>query len=196
MMEDELIKIWKSSSNQEHIKFEKSRLILDLQSCLDRIQRSWKYMIIRETLAAVITVPAFIFIAFYVPYTISKIGAIWIVLSVIYILLRLRSAKKHKPTEFTETYIDYLYKTKDFLNAQKKLLNTVLYWCILPLSLGAVLILMGFIHIPEKRKFIVIAVLASVIINILALYLNKRAVKKEFVPRLKKIDKLIKVMEE
>ena len=195
-MEDELMKIWQSSPNQERIKFEKSRLILDLQSSLDRIQRSWKSMIVRETIAIIIIIPAFVFITFYVPFTISKVGSIWIVLSVIYILVRLRSPKKYKPTDFTETYIDYLYKTKEHLNAQKKLLDTVLYWYILPVFPGFVLILMGFIHIPEKRKLIVITALAFVIMAVLAYFLNKRAVKKEFDPRLGKIDELIKVMEE
>ena len=195
-MEDELIKIWQSSPNQERIKFEKSKLMLEVKSSLDRIQRSWKYMIIRETIAVIIIIPAFIFITYHVPFTISKIGSIWIVLSVIYILIRLKSPKKYKPTDFTETYIDYLYKTKEHLNAQKKLLDTVLYWYILPVFPGYVLILMGFFHIPEKRKIIVIAALAFVLMAILAHFLNNRAVKKEFIPRLKKIDELIKVMEE
>ena len=196
MMEDELIKIWQSSPNQEKIKFEKSKLIIEVQSSLDRIQRSWKYMIIRETIAAIIAIPAFLFITYNVPYTISKIGSIWIVLAVIYILIRLKSAKKHKPTDLTETYIDYLYKTKDYLNAQKKLLDTVLYWYVLPVFPGYVLILLGFIHIPEKRKIIIIAALAFVVMAILAYILNKRGVRKEFDPRLKKIDELIQVLEE
>ena len=195
-MEDELIKIWQSSPNQEKIKFEKSKLIIEVQSSLDRIQRSWKYMIIRETIAAIIAIPAFLFITYNVPYTISKIGSIWIVLAVIYILIRLKSAKKHKPTDLTETYIDYLYKTKDYLNAQKKLLDTVLYWYVLPVFPGYVLILLGFIHIPEKRKIIIIAALAFVVMAILAHFLNKRGVRKEFDPRLKKIDELIQVLEE
>jgi hypothetical protein len=55
---------------------------------------------------------------------------------------------------------------------------------------------MGFIHIPEKRKIIIITALAFVVIAILAHFLNKRAVKKEFAPRLKKIDELIQVLEE
>ena len=195
-MEDELIKIWQSSPNQEKIKFEKSKLMIEVQSSLDKIQRSWKYMIIRETIAAIIAIPAFLFITYNVPYTISKIGSIWIVLAVIYILIRLKSAKKHKPTDFTETYIDYLYKTKDYLNAQKKLLDTVLYWYVLPVFPGYVLILLGFIHIPEKRKIIIIAALAFVVMAILAHFLNKRGVRKEFDPRLKKIDELIQVLEE
>ena len=195
-MEDELIKIWQSSPNQERVKFEKSRLMIDMQSSLGRLQRSWKYMIIRETVGVIIVIPAFIFIAYDVSFTLSKIGSIWTVLWAVYILIRLKSAKKHKPTAYTETYLVYLYKTKQHLNVQKNLLDTILYWYILPLFPGMVLFLMGFVHIPEKRKLIVITALGFVILAILGHFLNKRAVKKEFIPRLKKIDELIKVMEE
>jgi len=34
MIEDELIKLWQTSSNAEHIKFEKSKLMIELQSSL------------------------------------------------------------------------------------------------------------------------------------------------------------------
>ena len=37
MIEDELIKIWQSSSNQERVKFEKSKLMIELQLSLKRL---------------------------------------------------------------------------------------------------------------------------------------------------------------
>ena len=52
MIEDELIKIWQSSSNEERIKFEKSKLMIELQSSLDRLNRRWKFGVRVEIVAA------------------------------------------------------------------------------------------------------------------------------------------------
>ncbi len=195
-MEDELIKIWQSSPKTEQIKFEKSRLMLDMQSSLDRIHRSWKYMLIRETLASVITIPIFAYVAFTHPFTLTRIGSALIVLSVIYIIFRLFSIDRQKPNNYSESYLDYIYKAKEVLNAQKKALNNVIYWYILPIYPGLIFFLLGFVHIPEKINLILSVFLTTILINIGIHFLNKWAAKKQFTPRLKKIDELIQTMEE
>jgi amino acid permease len=115
MMEDELIKIWQSSPNQERIKFEKSKLMMEVQSSLDRFHKSIKYRDLMETIPAIFILPFLLHIAYTIPFTLSKIGAIWCVISGIYIIIRLSRAKKNKPSAFTETYRDYLNKTKEYL---------------------------------------------------------------------------------
>ena len=50
MIEDELVKIWQSSPNQERVKFEKSRLMIDVQSSLDRLHRFVKYRDLMDTM--------------------------------------------------------------------------------------------------------------------------------------------------
>jgi len=42
-MEEELIKIWQSSPNQERIKFERSRLMMDVQSSMDDFNKKIKF---------------------------------------------------------------------------------------------------------------------------------------------------------
>lgn len=196
MMEDELIKIWQSSPNQEQIKFEKSRLILDMKSSLDRIQRSWKYMLIRESLAATIGIPIFTYIAFTHPFTLTRIGSALTILAIIYIVFRLLRINRQKPNNYSETYMDYLYGSKEVLGVQKKALDNVLYWYVLPLYPGIILILLGFVHIPEKINMIIFTFSLALAMAIGIHFLNKWAAKKHFAPRLKKIDELIKVMKE
>lgn len=195
-MEDELIRIWKSSPEIEQIKFEKSRLMLDMESSLNRIHRSWRYMLIRETLACAIAIPIFTYIACTHPFTLTRIGSVLIVLSVIYILYRLLSIDRQKPNNYSGTYLDYLYRAREVLGIQKKSLDNVLYWYLLPLYPGLILMLLGFVHIPEKINLILLVFLSTILINIGLHFLNKWAVKKNFIPRLRKIDELIKVMEE
>src|SRR5882762_8339565 len=113
MIEEELIKIWQSSPNQERIKFEKSRLMIDVQSSMDRLHKNIKYRDLREQIAVAVVIPAFAYTAYAIPHLLSKAASLLIVGWAIYISIRLRNAKKHKPGAFTETYLDYLHKTKD-----------------------------------------------------------------------------------
>lgn len=196
MMEDKLIKIWQSSPEVEQLKFEKSRLMLDLQSSLNRIHRSWRNMLIRESLAAVITIPIFTYQACTHQFTLTRIGSGLIVLAVIYIFFRLLSIKRQNPNDYSETYLDYLYMSKEVLGIQKKALDNVLIWYMLPIYPGLVLFMLGFVHIPEKLKYILLAISTTIGMSIGVHFLNKWAAKKQFTPRLQKIDELIEVMEE
>lgn len=193
MMENELIKIWQSSPEVEQINFEKSRLILDLESSLNWLQRSWKSMQFREIIAALFVIPIFIHMAIVAELLLVKIGATWIVLSVIYIIYRLLSIKKHKPGAVTETYLDYLYKSKDYLGIQKKLLDNVLIWYFSPIAIGVLMIFIGYMEINLKFYLKTLVLIAS---GAFVHFLNKWSAKKYFSPRIEKIDELIKVMEE
>jgi len=194
-MEEELIKIWQSSPNQERIKFEKSRLMLDVQSSMDRLHRSIKYRDLREQVAVAIVIPAFAYTAYAFPPLLSKVASVLIVGWALYILIRLRNAKKHKPGAFTETYLEYLHKTKDYLLIQKQLLDSIMYWYILPGMTLTMLFFMGFGVVGRSVQIIKYA-LGNVALAVATYFLNKRAVKREFVPRLAKIDELINLMEQ
>ena len=194
-MEDELIKIWQSSPEVEQIKFEKSRLMLDLKSSLSRIHRVWRNMLIRETLAFAICVPIFTYIACTHPFTLTRIGSGLILLAVVYIVFRLFRFKRQKPNNNSENYLDYLYSTREVLGIQKKALDNVVFWYVLPTSPGLILFMLGFIHIPEKTNIILFAFFLFIAMAIGAHYLNKWAAKKYYTPKLQKIDELIEVME-
>ncbi|MEX0287960.1 MAG: hypothetical protein AB3N14_02530 [Flavobacteriaceae bacterium] len=192
MMEDELITIWQSSPNEERLKFEKSRFIIDLQSSLDRLQRSWKYMEWRELIAALIVIPVFGYKAFTFPDLLAKLGAIWIVFATLYISFRLLRIRKYKPSAFTESYLDYLHKTKQYLEIQKKLLNSVMYWYFSPIAFGLLLL---FINDYESVPKFLLNIGVLVIMGVIVYYLNKRAAQKSIEPKLKKIDELIALLE-
>lgn len=195
-MEDELIKIWQSSPEIEQVKFEKSRLMIELESSLNRIQRVWKNMLIRETLAAAICIPIFAYQVFTHPFTLTRIGSGLIVLAVVYIVFRLFRFKRQKPNNNSENYLDYLYSTREVLGIQKKALDNVVFWYVLPIFPGLILFMLGFTHIPEKTNIILFTFCLFIAMAIGAHYLNKWAAKKYYIPRLQKIDELIKVMEE
>lgn len=196
MIEDELIKIWQSSSNKERIKFEKSKLMIELQSSLDYLNKWWKIGVKVETVAAFIAIPIFAFMTYWIPSTSSKIASVFIIIYVVLVITRLISIKKFKPSDLEENYLEYLKKSRDYLKAQRSLLETYKYWGITPLYPIIFLFVMDFWEIPSKRIVIVILFLNMVGMHIFACFFHKRRVKNEINPRIAKIDELIKKLNE
>lgn len=193
-MEDELVKIWQSSPNQERIKFEKSRLMIDVQSSVDNFHKKIKYRDMMEQIAIVLGIPVFAYYAYSIPFTATKIASVLIIFWGIYVATRLQQAKKHKPGAFSETYLAYLYKTREYINIQKQLIENILYWYILP----AVMLMSLFVLGPgiTGRLTKIVKVEAGIVAVGIATYvLNKRAVKKQFNPRIEKIEALIQALE-
>ena len=193
-MEEELIKIWQSSPNQERVKFEKSRLIMDVQLSMDDLHRKIKYRDLREQIAVVFIIPAFAYAAYVIPHTLTKIASVLTICWGVFILIKLKNAKKHKPSAYTETYLEYLYKTRDYLNIQKILLDSVLYWYILPGITLTMLFVMGK-GIVGRIKPITTMAIGNVVLAITTYMLNKTAVRKQILPRLVKVDELIALLE-
>lgn len=193
-MEEELIKIWQSSPNQERVKFEKSRLMIDVQSSIDRLHREIKNRDLREQLAAAIVIPVFAYYAYAIPHLLTKVASVLIVSWAVYIVMRLRNAKKNKPSAFTETYLEYLHKTREYLHIQKQLLDSVFYWYILPGMTLTMLFVLGF-GVAGRVAYIIKMALGNVALAIATYFLNKRGVKKQIMPRLVKVDELIALME-
>jgi hypothetical protein len=193
MIEDELVKIWQSSPNQEQAKFEKSRLMIEVQSTLDRLHQKIRYRDLMEQLAVVLGSPVFAYYAYSIPFVLTKIASVLIILWGIYVIIRLKKAKKHKPVALTETYLEYLHQTREYLRVQKQLIDSVLYWYILPAALLMFLFILGPGLVGRLPK--VLKLTGGIVALSVAIYwLNKRAVKKQLDPRLEKINKLIDVM--
>lgn len=194
MIEDELIKIWQSSPNQERIKFEKSRLMIDVQSSLDIFHKKIRYRDLAEQVAIVFVSPVFLYYAYTIPFLLTKIASVLIVVWGIYVFIRLRNAKKQKPAALNETYLQYLYKTRDYLKIQKDLIDGVLSWYILPSMILMFLFVLGP-GVDDRWPKIIKAGLGITGMGAAIYYLNKRAVKRQFIPRLEKVEALIKTME-
>lgn len=195
MMEEELIKIWQSSPNQERVKFEKSRVMIEMQSNIDDFHKKIKYRDLRELIGALIVIPAFGYAAFAFPPVLTKVASILIIAWAFFAVIRMRNAKKHKPGALTETYLEYLHQTRDYLIIQKQLLDSVLYWYILPGITLTMLFVLGFGVTADRLKPILNMAILNILLAIVTYYLNKWAVKKQIVPRLLKVNDLIHVLE-
>ncbi|MEO9892698.1 hypothetical protein [Aurantibacter sp.] len=196
-MEDELIKIWQSSPKAEQIKFEKSRLILDMQSSLDRFHRFIKYRIIHDQIACIIVIAGFIYGIYLVPPILSKIACFFIVLWAIWYLLQLVGSKKMKPTSVTLNYLEYLEKNRDYLTYLKETIIRSMYsYAILALPAYFLFISGVYFDGLSDITFFIKLIFLGIFVHIGAYAYSKWEVKKVDTYGLKKIDELIEVMEE
>ncbi len=196
MVEDELIKIWQSSSNQERIKFEKSKLMIELQSSLTRLHRWWRYLELIEIVSCVVGILSFTVIVFVAPFTSTRIASVLLILFLINIIFQVLRIRKTKPNDLEENYLGYLKKTRTYLKAQRRLLSTAVYWVVLPVYPILLLFLIDFWQLPAKRTIIVITYLAAMGMGVYGYFLNKKRVKKEIDPRINRVDELIKTLEQ
>ncbi len=195
MIEDELIKIWQSSSNQERVKFEKSKLMIELQSSLGRLHRWWKYMELFEVALAIFGILVGVFVIFKVPFVLLKIAIALIVIIAIYLIIKYKDVRGFKPSDLEENYLDYLKKNRQYLEVQKKFLKTYVYWGILPVY--PILILSNIaVWGKVPVHFIVFNNIAAIGVGIYGYFLNKKRVKNEINPRIVRIDELIKKLKE
>jgi uncharacterized membrane protein len=195
MIEDELIKIWQSSSNQERIKFEKSKLMIELQSSLKRLDKWWNYIELSETVLAIFGVLLSTFLLFKIPFILTKIALALMIICAVYLIIKYRGVKKFQPSDLENNYLNYLKKNREYLQAQKKFLKTYFYWGILPVY---PIMLLFTISVWEKVPIHLIALInvATIGIGIYGYFLNKKRVKREIIPRISGINELINQLEQ
>ena len=194
MIEDELIKIWQSSSNQERIKFEKSKLMIELHSSLKRLDRWWNYLELSETVLAVFGVLLSTLLLFKIPFILTKIALALMIICAVYLIIKYRGVKKFQPNDLENNYLNYLKKNREYLQAQKRFLKTYFYWGILPVY---PIMLLFTISVWEKVPIhlIVLINVAAIGIGIYGYFLNKKRVKKEITQRISRVNELINKLE-
>ncbi len=197
MIEDELIKIWQSSSNQERIKFEKSKLMIELQSSLNRLHKWWNYIELSETILAVFGVLVSIFLLFKIPFILTKMAIALIMICAVYLIIKYQRIKKFKHSDLEENYLNYLKKNKEYLLVQKKFLKTYFYWGILPVFPIMILFNISIWNkIPENFIIGLIFInIATIGIGVYGYFTNKKRVKKEITPRISRVNELINKLE-
>ena len=191
MIEDELIKIWQSSSNQERIKFEKSKLMIELQSSLGRLHKWWNYIELLEVVSAIIGILLCVVATLLIPFVLIKIAVVLIMICAILLIIKHQGVRKFKPSDLAENYLDYLQKNREYLEAQKKFLKTYVNWGILPSYPIMILATVG-VWGKVPVAFILFNNVAAIALGFYGYLLNKKRVKNEINPRIDRIDELIK----
>lgn len=146
-----------------------------------------------EIIAVVIVIPVMVYSSIVIPYLLTKIASLLIIPWAFFVIYKLRSIKKSKPMNLDLSFRKYLVEQRSYLKRQMNLLDNVLYWYILPPFVLSILFWLGF---PLEPIVFISKVGFFLLVSIGVLYLNKRAVKKQFKPLIKHLDETISNLEE
>lgn len=219
MFEQELKDIWKKGYQEEDFKIDLSRLKTDLKGKMDTLKRSIRRRDITEIGASIFGILSFSYLAYEIPFPATKIACILTVLWFVYVIFKLKKNKKQKqPIDLSLTFRDQITNEKANMLQEVKLLNTVLYWYVIPPVIFNVIFIWGFGNPTDfdwtpwiieklvdnnKLDLLPISLLMKLLyvfgiigFNVFVIWLNKRAVKKTLMPLIENIDTVISQLED
>ncbi|MEP5613381.1 MAG: hypothetical protein ABJP45_14100 [Cyclobacteriaceae bacterium] len=209
MLDKELKDIWRNSSQKEKIKFDLSRLLIDLNTKMEHLEKTIRRRDFREITACVIGFFLFGYFAYEIPFPITKAACIFAMFYFLYVVYRIKKAeRKDSESGLSLSFRDQLVSRKIHLTRQADLLNSVLYWYVLPPFIMNIVFILGLgdptvyhweprlLHLlplttPEKIKTIIILALFYSLI----VWLNKRAVQKTLNPAIQEVKRVLKELE-
>ena len=133
MLEQELKEIWKNSSSEERIKFDLSILIIEVNEKMNKLEKAIRKRDTVDLITSIVSIPLFGYMAYTVPFPITKIGIILAMIGFVWIIIKRRNHQKLKsPISPDMSFRDQLKSQKSRLRNEVRLLDTVLYWFLIP----------------------------------------------------------------
>ncbi|MHA7059048.1 hypothetical protein ACWGOQ_0017615 [Aquimarina sp. M1] len=206
MLEQELKEIWKDSSETERIKFDLSKLMIELNDKINEFERAFRSRDIGELITAVISIPVFGCIAYLIPFPITKVGIILAMIGFIWGIYDRRNNRKQKsPISLTLPFQKQLENQKINMSREIKRYNTVLYWFLIPSFIPYAISIIGLGDpteyglsntilnqlLPLSFTYKIGSLVFAAIIFIAIFWAHKRAIRKQFIPLIEDIDKVM-----
>lgn len=165
-------------------------LVRDQSRALDRTVRRRD---LREIVACVV-VAAFFAPVLLHPVWLSRAGAAVVIGACVLIAVKLRRARRAHPEPPADaSIVALLTAERARVEAQARLLGSVLWWYILPLVLGIALAFAGM----RGWGWLTLGYTAAVVTLSWGIhYLNRRAVQDHFEPRREELDRLLRQIRE
>jgi hypothetical protein len=191
---DDLKVNWKTKIESDNKTQDLAPIIKLLAKETGKVDKIIKRRDIFEISIALLLIPVWSWKLFYSASLVQSIG-LWIaILACLYIPYKLIKAKQVDAPK-DNSVMAFLQVEKVKIENQKKLLESVAVWYIAPLMLAIVLITSGAkvneagIPIVNEQLAIYYGFCALLVVGIY--FLNKRAVKRQFIPLLDKVEQRI-----
>jgi len=202
MLDQELKKIWKNSSKTAQISIETDALVQEFRTKMTHIQKKIKNRDRREIAAAIIGILIFSFLAYEIPFPITKASCFLSILWFLYVIYKFtKSNQQNTPEKLSVPLTAQLTHKKQLLQQQVKLLNSAAYWYAGSSFITNFIFIYGLKNpadynwanqLAEKLLPLTTTTKIFTLIGLFFMYAfiawaNKRAVKKELQPILKYI---------
>ena len=203
MLEQELKNIWKNSSKTARISIETDRLVQEFDTKMTTIQKNIRKRDVREIFASVFGILLFSFLAYEIPFPITKFSCFLSILWFAYVIYKFRKSNQQNSSEKLSLPLkEQLTHKKQLLQQQLKLLNSAAYWYAAPSLITNFIFIIGLRNpadynwtnqIAESLLPLSVNAKAGTLIGLgifylLVVWVHKIAAKKDVHPILKSIE--------
>ena len=203
MLEQELKNIWKNSSKTARISIEADRLVQEFDTKMTTIQKNIRKRDVREISASVFGILLFSFLAYEIPFPITKFSCFLSILWFAYVIYKFRKSNQQNSSEKLSLPLkEQLTHKKQLLQQQLKLLNSAAYWYAAPSLITNFIFIIGLRNpadynwtnqIAESLLPLSVNAKAGTLIGLgifylLVVWVHKIAAKKDVHPILKSIE--------
>ena len=203
MLEQELKNIWKNYSKTARISIETDRLVQEFDTKMTTIQKNIRKRDVREISASVFGILLFSFLAYEIPFPITKFSCFLSILWFAYVIYKFRKSNQQNSSEKLSLPLkEQLTHKKQLLQQQLKLLNSAAYWYAAPSLITNFIFIIGLRNpadynwtnkIAESLLPLSVNAKAGTLIGLgifylLVVWVHKIAAKKDVHPILKSIE--------
>ena len=189
MDEDSIKELWLSASKERKVEINAEMLIDSLAKKIKQMERRVRRRDRREIVIGLLMIPLFGWWCVTIPQLFAKMGSAIIVAACLFVIFKLIRARRVSGKEDAASDIRYnLSLSLQLLRRQIKLLDTVLWWYLLPFFTGVIFFYFSLVSNTLGRvayAFVVVAAYGYIY------YLNKRAVKKHLKPLERNLTKVL-----
>lgn len=192
-MSDTLQELWQASDGDQIIELPESVVLKsELNLVLAKFNKAIKKRNFREVAAALVLIPFVVWGLFTYDTPLTRIALIIELIHLTLIIAILVLVKKQMPDKYELPVRDYLVLYKAYLIREKKLLQTVFYWYLLP---GIIAISLFYID-QSKNTYLLFTLFALSIWFWWFVYrINKKAAEEQVQPLITQVDKTLEELE-
>ena len=204
MRENELKNLWKQSMTSQSIQLDINQMAQQFQLQMNTMNAKIKKRDRNEIIASALGIPGYGYLAYEIPYPVSKLGCLLIVGWFVFVIFKFLDQRKHrKEVDLTQSFSDQLKEQKGYMQHQEKLLKGIWSWYILPPFLANIVFLMGLGNpedygwtgwLSEIFEFSIFTVVGGIIFlaafMAFVIYINVDAANKVFKPIQHNIEEL------
>lgn len=195
MNEQELKQLWQRQVLAPPAKLPDAQVVQAMKQKMSQFGRTIFWRDVREVAACLLVIFLFLPGCFKAASWLSQTGCLVEVFSAIFIAFRLVYSKRRDDRNLTaDSLRGYLLHERRKIETQIRLLSTVLWWYILPLYIGAVMVAFGIGRGGMVHKF-GFAIFYAVVCGGIW-WLNQYAVKKHLLPLKAELDQTLQEIPE